>query len=148
MRRHTIRPDACRTRGLTLLEVLLSLGILATVLIAVSPIVDSGMRTAVRSEGELRALLECQSRLNRMAAGLDPVVAVSGSKCEDHPDLKCDVQVAPASTPGLWHVTVTVTWQAADAVGSVPVTLHRWMRLAPPRDSRPSIDLKSEGLRS
>jgi type II secretory pathway component PulJ len=133
---------------LTLLEVLLSLGILATVLIAVSPIVDSGMRTAVRSEGELRALLECQSRLNRMAAGLDPVVTISGSKCENHPDLKCDVQVAPASTPGLSHVTVTVTWQAGDAVGAVPVTLHRWMRSAPPHDSRPSIDLKSEGMRS
>ena len=100
--------DPCR-RGLSLLEVLISLAIFLAALAALSQIGSQGMSVATEVQWESEAVLRAEGQMNSVLAGVLPMQAASGTFEDDptwqwnltvtagdlHPDLmRLDMQVA------------------------------------------------------
>jgi len=113
MRRLPIRRGS--RRGLSLLEVLISLAIFLAALAAISQIATQGMRVASEVQWESSAVLRAEGQMNSVIAGVLPMQAASGTFEDDakwqwtlavasdglHPDLvRLDMQVSHLDTAG------------------------------------------------
>ena len=85
--RHSVpkAPSRSDRRGITLLEVLLSAVILAMSLAALGQLVSNGVTAGLRSERQTEAAVRCQSKLDELLAGVEPLRAVSAVPCVDDP---------------------------------------------------------------
>jgi prepilin-type N-terminal cleavage/methylation domain-containing protein len=115
-------PRRAPRRGLTLLEVLLSLAILAVALAAIGKLVDVGSARGNEARFTIRGARLAQSKMAEVEAGLIPISGGAGGQFTDD-DAAWSYQVTsapvstPASPPNLYTVTVTVsrTFQGVNA---------------------------------
>lgn len=134
-RRHRV----ARRRGLTLLEIMLSLIILGGALVAVGELIRSASRSARDARDWTAAQVVADSLLSEITTGIVPAVPVERQADPYDPDWVYTIGVENPSQNGLLQITIVV--ERADVVTngqtSQPYRLVRWMLdpsldLAPP----------------
>lgn len=121
MRRRTLRhcwPTLQRHErvGLTLLEVLISLAILGAALTAIGQITSNGVTAGLRCEQETEAAWRCQSQVDLLLAGTEPIREVRSQLLADDRRWQWSATIAPAMDQSLVTLTVVV-----ERVGSTQV---------------------------
>jgi type II secretion system protein I len=99
-------------RGVTLLEVLVSLSIFLFSLIAIAHLISVGADQAVAVQEESRATQLCQSKLAEVVWGIEPLGSSGGSF--DEPDWSWSQDSTQSDLTGLWNVKVTVRKEHSD----------------------------------
>ena len=116
-----------RRPGMTLIEVLLALAILAIVMGAVASLVNIGTRAAQAAEETALAQLVAESKMNELAAGAAPMTATGLTDYEGREGWQYSVEITPIDEPaGLVSVKVFVQQVVAEGDG-VTFELYRWM---------------------
>jgi type II secretion system protein I len=118
-------------RGLTLLEIILALAILAGAVAVLSQLSRGGLENARVARDLTRAELLCESKLAEVAAGLVTLESQEGIFESDVDPQASDwiytIEVGPAAQTGLVEVRVTVSKDPAVDRDPVEFTLTRWM---------------------
>lgn len=115
--------------GLTLLEIVLSLAIFFASLAALSQLAWNGSRAAVQARLKTQATIRCETKLNEVIAGAEPMSNVSGMSFPDDPSWTWSQTVIPSSRPELVQIDLTVSHRGNSRLASMDVTLRRWARL-------------------
>lgn len=115
-------------RGLTLLEIVLSLVIFGGSMVALSQLASSGSRAAVQGRLKTQATIRCEAKLNEVLAGIEPMQSTSGVAFPDNSSWTWSMVVTPSSHPELVQLDVSVSHQGRSRLANVNVTLRRWAR--------------------
>lgn len=81
--------------GVSLLETVLAVSILAAALAALGHQTFTGLRASVRVELETRAALLCQSCMERLVTAQDMTLPISGEPIPDSPDWRWSAELKP-----------------------------------------------------
>lgn len=100
-------------RGITLLEVVVSLAIFLFSIVAISQLVSMGTNHAVDVQLHAKASILCQRELAKRIAGIEPL-SPSSAALADEPDWQLEVEVSDADVDGLKKVKVTVRQERQD----------------------------------
>lgn len=112
-------------RGLSLLEVILSIAILGTSLVIVGQLVSAGYRSALEARIRTQAALHCDAIMAEVACG-SLAVGSSGGQVPGSDEWTYNVASVPGSQLGLLSVTVTVT-QTGNASNPLSLSVVRFM---------------------
>lgn len=123
----TIDRDS-RRRGLTLLEVLLSLGLFLGALAALSQLWYGGVRAAVQARLATQAILRCESKLNEVVAGAVPLQSTSDTPFDDDSSWTWSLQVEIGPHTDSMLVTVKVSHPGQSGLSSSDYQLRRLIR--------------------
>ena len=115
-------------RGLTLLEVLLSLGLFLGALAALSQLWYGGVRASVQARLGTQAILRCESKLNEVVAGAVPLQAISNSPFDDDSTWTWSLQVQPDSQLEFSWVVVSVSHPGQGGLSASSYQLSRMIR--------------------
>ena len=108
-----VRKSASVRRGLSLLEVLVSLAIFLMSLIAISQIVDVGVNMSQDMEMRSHAAMLAQTQLARVVSGELALTSVGDTPCEgDDGDWNWCMDAEQDAAASLYRVTVTVSREA------------------------------------
>jgi len=113
--------------GITLLEVLLSLAILAGSLAILGEVVRIGMRSATEAEEGTKAQLLCESVVSSVVAGELEPSPVSNIEFEEDPNWVYSINLEPTTDIGLLALHVTVTQNLPEKKRPISVTFVRWI---------------------
>ncbi len=127
-----------RSRGFSLLEVILALAILTGSIAVLGEAVRMGMRNARVARDSTKAQLLCESKMSELISGFTPAMPVSGAAFEsintgtetaaNDTDLwTYSIDTESLSEDGLIAVTVTVTQDLPADQRPVGFKLVRWM---------------------
>jgi prepilin-type N-terminal cleavage/methylation domain-containing protein len=117
-----------RRRGLTLLEVLISLLIFVGAMAAIGQLISNGVRGAVQSRLETQAILRCESKVAEVVAGVIPLQPTGAVPFPDNPSWTWSLQMQPGPHPDLLLFQVTVEHAAGSNVGRTTFRLTRLLR--------------------
>ena len=117
----------CRS-GLTLLEIVLSLAIFFGAIAALSQLAWNGTRAAVQARLKTQATIRCDTKLNEVLAGVEPMQSRSSTSFPDDGNWTWSQVVTPSSHPELVQIDLTVSHRGTSRLSSVDVTLRRWAR--------------------
>jgi general secretion pathway protein I len=117
-----------RPRGFTLLEVVLSLALFFGALAALSQLTWNASRAALQSRLKTQAVLLCETKLNEILAGIEPLSATSNVPYADDPNWSWSLAIGPTPYPELQLLEVTVSHTSGSSLGNVSQTLRRWFR--------------------
>jgi len=115
-------------RGLTLLEIVLSLAIFFGSITALSQLAWTGGRAAVNAKLRSQATIRAEAKLNEVLAGIEPMQSVSGTAFPDDNHWTWSQNVVPSSHPELVQIDLTVSYRGVGRMTNVDVTLRRWAR--------------------
>jgi hypothetical protein len=102
-----LRPPRAR-RGLSLLEVLVSLSIFLFALIVIGRLVVMGTDLALDVQYQSQATQLCQSKMAEVLCGAVPLSSQNEVPLDEDPAWTWSLECEPSSVSGLWHVTVTL----------------------------------------
>jgi general secretion pathway protein I len=124
------RVSSGQPRGLTLLEVLLSVAIFMGAMVALGQLISSGRRAASRGELQTEAVIRCESVVGRIVAGLLPVEAIEDAAFDDDLERRWTYSVQLLETPevDLLGFQVTVTHQNNLGDANYSYSLQRFLR--------------------
>jgi len=143
-----------RRRGFSLMEVLLSTGILAGSSIALYELANLGRQHAISAQQQAQAQTLCESKLNELLSGAMPIETISEEPFFYDPEWTYSVELEPIEStsnfelsrmPSLVVLKVTVR---KDAEGRNPVrkfSLSRWIRDPEQMESSESDEALEEG---
>ena len=117
-----------RRRGLTLLEVLLSLGLFLGALAALSQLWYGGVRAAVQARLSTQAILRCESKLNEVVAGAVPLTSTSDTPFDDDASWNWSLQIEAGPHADALLVTVTVSHPGQSGLSASQHQLRRLIR--------------------
>lgn len=127
-KRFSHRPSPNR-RGLTLLEVLISLAIFLGALAAISQLIGIGSRAAVQAQLRTQAMIKCQSKLAEVLAGAQPMETVSlAAFGDENENWKWSLNVEPGTYESLLKLTVTVQYYGTSETAITSYQLTRQVR--------------------
>lgn len=95
-------------RGLSLLEVLLSVAIFLLALGGISHLMSVATRNAEEVRQRSKTARLCQSKLAEVVAGVVPMDPQTEVPVEEEPDMVWSLEAEPGTITGLWNVTVRV----------------------------------------
>ncbi len=137
--------------GFSLMEVILSIAILASATVLLGELTRFGMRNARIARDLTQAQLLCESKLNEVVAGIEPLEAVSGASFDATYDPEQAwlysiewSEIDPDT--GLAKVTVTVNQNLPQSQRPVQFALTRW--LIPPSSATAEATESSENSAS
>jgi len=124
-----------RREGLTLLEVILALAILAGSLAVLGELAGRSMRNAEVARATSEAQLLCETKLAEIAAGITPPNPLSDAPWQSASDLEIEtneewrysVEVESTNLDGLLAVRVTVSQDRPPQKKPLSVSLVRWI---------------------
>ena len=108
-----------RLRGVSLLEVILALAILAGAMAAIGELVRIGVRHAGNARDLTAGQLHCQSIMDQLTSGALPMGAAADVPLPFDPEWAYSIEVQSQTLQGLMRVTV-VARRVEDAVGTGP----------------------------
>ncbi len=111
-----------------MLEVVLALGIFVGGIAALSQLQTTGMNAAISSRMKTHAVLRCESKLNEVAAGVEPLQPANGVPFEDDNEWTWSLTSAPGPHADLLQVTVTVNHSSQNNLSSASYSMSRLMR--------------------
>ncbi len=119
--------------GFTLLEVILTLAILAGAIAVIGEVSRLGLRNAQRARELTHAQLLCESKLAELVVGAEPLEAQQNvplgtvADGSGDPDWLYSVEVNSTDQTGLVEVRVTVSKEPSTGSQPVSFSLVRWM---------------------
>ncbi len=114
-------------QGLTLLEVILALAILAGSVAVLGELVRSGLLSAADARDYTRAELHAESVMSQVVAGAVPTGSMSNVPIEGDPNYVYSMLTEEVDQAGLLSISVTVTRSQTTQRKPVEFTLKRWM---------------------
>ena len=96
-------------KGLSLLEVILSIAIIGISLVAIGQLINLGYRSARQSQLRSEANILVDSKMAEVVSGVLPLESTSGSAIEGFPDWVYSVDIQQTDILGLLNVTVQVS---------------------------------------
>ena len=115
-------------RGLTLLEVLLSLGLFLGAFAALSQLWYGGVRASVQARLATQAILRCESKLNEVVAGAVPLQSTSDTPFDDDASWTWSLQVEVGPHADTMLATVKVSHPGQSGLSSSDHQLRRLIR--------------------
>lgn len=115
-----------KRRGLTLLEVLMSLLVLVVAMTGISSLIFLGRYSAADAQAMTQLQLLCETKMESIVAGVDAAESGSGI-FEDHPDTMYQVTTDKPGTPGLLSVRVKTYQNPSNFDNPLEFTLVRWV---------------------
>ncbi len=116
-----------RRSGLSLLEVILAIAILAGAMVMLGELMRMAGRHATAASELTQAQLHCQSVISQIAAGILPPDATQGTPMESDPDWIYSIDVQALPIEGLIAVQVTVEQNLDAQQQPLSASLTRWM---------------------
>ncbi len=113
---------------MSLLEVVLALGIFVAGLAALSQLHTTGADAAIQARLKTHAIMRCESKLNEVAAGVEPLQATNAMAFEDDPSWNWTLESAPGPHADLLQITVTVARSGQSSLDSTSFALSRLIR--------------------
>lgn len=127
--RQQTQPRAEVTRsGISLMEVVIALGIFIGSLAALSQLSNNGMSAAVQSRLLTHAILRCESKLNEVAAAVEPLQPIEGQPFEDDENWSWSLTSATGPHADLLLVTITVKYFKQNDLASTSYSISRLIR--------------------
>jgi len=124
----TTRNAASRT-GLTLYEVVLSIGIFLMAMAALSELISVGSRAAVKAELETQAALYAESKMAEIVSGAVPMTATGNQPLfPDDPSWQWRLTEGEPPAEGLKDLTVTVMHMGNNGEPDATYSLRRFVR--------------------
>ncbi len=123
--------SVCKTRaarGLTLLEVVLALAILAAASATLAQLVGIGLRAAAQARDTTEAQLMAESLMSEIAAGITLPDQISSAPLPDDSSWLASAFVQPATLPGVLQVTLLVERDPQYGGRPSSFQLTRWIR--------------------
>lgn len=118
-----------RCRGLTLFEVVLALSILLVSVAALGQLISTGSRAAVTAQLRTEAVLRCQSKLDEIVAGVEPLQSAADVPFDDQPNQwSWTLNIGDGPVDGLLFLELTVNHVGAGTAGNASFTLERYLR--------------------
>jgi prepilin-type N-terminal cleavage/methylation domain-containing protein len=117
--------------GFTLLEVILSLAILAGALAVLGELVRMGVRSAEEARDLTKAQLLCESLVAEIVSGAATIEAVSGAQIPNDPEWVFAIEIQPIESQtneGLVTMQVTVSRDPALVRRPVSFSIVRWIK--------------------
>ena len=114
--------------GLTLLEIVLSLAIFFAAVVTLAQLAWTGSRAAVQARLRTQATIRCETKLNEVLAGVEPMQSVSGTPFPDDAQWTWSQTVSGSSHPELMQIDLTVAHRGTSSLANVAVTIRRWAR--------------------
>ena len=105
-----------RRRGLSLLEVILSIAILGTSMAIIGQVFFAGYRSAVKARDLSDATILCDSVMAELAAGSIDFQSTSGATIPNIPEWEYSVETVESDVSGLLLTTVAVSRTGSSAV--------------------------------
>lgn len=115
-------------QGLTLLEVLLSLGLFLGALAALSQLWYGGVRASVQARLSTQAILRCESKLNEVVAGAVPLQSTTDTPFEDDASWTWSLQVLPDTHANVLQLIVSVSHPGQGGLSASSYQLRRLLR--------------------
>ena len=126
---HCTSPQPSHRRaGVSLLEVVLALGIFVAGLAALSQLHATGTDAAVQARLKTHAILRCESKLNEVSAGVEPLQAANALPFEDDSSWNWSLTSEPGPHADLLQITVTVARNGQSSFDSASFSLSRLIR--------------------
>jgi general secretion pathway protein I len=129
---HRLQPLSIAVRrsrsGLTLLEIVLSLAIFFGAIAALSQLATNGTRATVTARLKTQATIRCQTKLNEVLAGVEPMQSRSDTAFPDDSRWTWSQVVTPSDHRELVQIDLTVSHRGNSRLASVSVSLRRWAR--------------------
>lgn len=110
------------------MEVVIALGIFIGALAALSQLSNNGISAAVQSRLLTHAILRCESKLNEVAAAVEPLQAIDGQPFEDDENWNWSLTSNPGPHADLLLVTVTVKYFKQNDMASTSYSISRLIR--------------------
>jgi general secretion pathway protein I len=118
--RRSIRSACSSRRGLSLLEVLLSVAILGMALVAIGQLVKLGYQSATDAKLQTEAYIICDAKMAEVVAGVLPLESAGAQAVEENPDWSFAVEVNSSDRMGLLRVRVRV--EQSENITSYPIS--------------------------
>ncbi|WP_437192002.1 hypothetical protein [Planctomicrobium sp. SH527] len=115
-------------RGISLFEVVLALSIYIGALAAISQILNTGSKAAIRAQLRSQAELYCESQMNLILAGGVPLESVSKSLIDGKADWYWTLNVLDAGVPYLLRLELTVEHSGNHSDAEVQYQMIRLIR--------------------
>ena len=109
-------------------EVVISLGLFIAALAALSQLSSNGMNAAVQSRLLTHAVLRCESKINEIAAAVEPLTSINELPFEDDTNWNWSLQSEAGPHADLLLVTVTVKYFNQNDISSTSFAMSRLMR--------------------
>ncbi len=120
-------PKCQQRRGLSLLEVILAIAILAGAMVMIGDLLRIAGRHATAASELTRAQLHCQSVISEIAAGILPPESVQEIPMETDANWSYSIDVQTLPIEGLLAVQVTVAQNIDARQQPLSASLTRWM---------------------
>jgi general secretion pathway protein I len=114
--------------GLTLFEVLLSLGLFLGAVTVLSQLWWTGVRASVQSQLRTQAILRCESKMNEVVAGVVPLLQVSDTPFDDDANWTWNLQILPGPHADVVLVVVSVVHPGQGGLSAAGHQLSRLIR--------------------
>ena len=117
-------------RGMSLLEVLISVAIFLGALTAIMQVLNVGQRAEVATRLQTEAILKCEAKMAEFISGIEEAASSQGGTFEDDEigNWKWDAEVTDSGIVSLLLVTVKVEHTISDDEANAAFTLSRYMR--------------------
>jgi len=112
--------------GLTLMEVILALAVLALSMAAIGELIRIGTHSARHAQDMTRAQILCESKLSEIVAGAAPYEPITRAPLPLDPDWCYSVELQPTDEPDVMALFVTVETHL-DRPRPLAFTLVRWV---------------------
>ncbi len=110
------------------MEVVIALGIFIGALAALSQLSNNGMSAAVQARLLTHAILRCESKLNEVAAAVEPLQAINDQPFEDDANWTWTLASTPGPHADLLLVTVTVKYFKQSDLSATSYSISRLIR--------------------
>jgi prepilin-type N-terminal cleavage/methylation domain-containing protein len=124
-------------RGLSLLEVILSIAILGGAMVMIGQLYHLGYRSALQARLRNDANIIADSKMAELAAGVLPLESTGNSELPEYPGWSYSVDLQSSLQLGLFMATVTVSY--GDESSNIPTSLSI-VRFIPDPDYEPEED--------
>ena len=109
-----------RSKGFSLLEVMVALAIIGIALVAIFQLYSLNLRTTKKAEDYTKAIFYARSMMDEAFIFVDPSGESTSKDYEDRYAVKRDVSVKSESDDGkvkVYEIAVTVTWPPSGSFG-------------------------------
>ncbi len=126
-RRIHFRGRGLRRRGLSLLEVILSIAILGGAMVVIGQLFNLGYRSALQARLRSEANILCDTKMAELAAGVLPANSSGSQSIDDSPGWSYAIDLQPSQQLGLLVATVTVEQTEESSATPVSMSIVRFM---------------------